>query len=339
MRYRGCTALLSFALLLSSAQAQSRGAAGSTLGGQRTGDIHVHVIYSDDRRASTNLQVQLMQGASTTPVATTYTNDAGVADFMNIQMGDYHVVVSGDGIQTTQSELFEIDPRRISQSEYVTVLKIENGAPKVTEAHSSSTVSASELNVPAKARKELAKANESMARQDWKKALEEINKAIAIYPQYAAAYNNLGVLYSRTNDDAHGQEALEKAISLDGHLTAAYVNLSKLYLREKDYPKAEALLEKAVSNDPNNCESLMLLADAQFLDRHYDAAIASARQAHIASHTHPAFVHYIAARAYDSQNRRQEAVAELELFLKEEPTGPRADQVRAALQKQPRQAR
>jgi hypothetical protein len=47
--------------------------------------------------------------------------------------------------------------------------------------------------------------------------------------------------------------------------------------------------------------------------------------------SHPAFVHYIAARAYDQENRREEAVAELQVFLKEEPTGVRADRARAAL--------
>ena len=80
------------------------------------------------------------------------------------------------------------------------------------------------------------------------------------------------------------------------HLAGAYVNLAKLCLREKNFLKAETLMGKAVSVDPNNAESLMLLADAQYMDHHYEAAIASARQAHASSNTHPAFVHYIAAR-------------------------------------------
>ncbi len=320
--------LVSF--LMASAQAQTRGRAGSTTG-QRTGSVQVHVVFGDDRRASSNLQVQLMQGSSSSPVATTYTNDTGEASFVSIPMGDYHVVVSGGDIQPAQSELFEIDPRRLSQSEYITVRRMADARVKV-EGPSSSTVSASALNVSPKARKELDKANEAMLHQDWKGALEHLNKALAIDPRYAVAYNNLGVLYSRMNDDAHEREALEKAVSLDDHLTPAYVNLAKLCLREKKFSEAETLLQRAVSTKPNNPESLMLLADAQFLNHHYDLAIASARQAHASSNVHPAFVHYIAARAYDSENRREEAVAELQTFLKEEPTGPRADNVRANLQ-------
>jgi cytochrome c-type biogenesis protein CcmH/NrfG len=98
------------------------------------------------------------------------------------------------------------------------------------------------------------------------------------------------------------------------------------------------LLGKAVSVEPSNAENLMLLANAQYMDHHYEAAIASARQAHASSNTHPAFVHYIAARAYDMENRREEALAELQIFLSEEPTGPRADHVRAAIQSQQRPA-
>jgi tetratricopeptide (TPR) repeat protein len=329
MRYQRWIAPLFITLSLSSAQAQQRGGMGSAL----TGSVHVHIVFQDERSAGPNLQVRLMEGSSSTPIATTYTNSNGQADFGGVRVGDYHVIVSGEGIQTTDSRPFEVDERKVTQAQYITVRRSEDSPPKA-DGSRSSMVSASELSVPAKARNELDKANEAMAHRDWKKALERLNKAISIDPRYAVAYNNLGVLYAQMNDDAHEQEALEKAISLDDHFAAAHVNLAKLCLRQKNFPKAETLLAKAVSVDPSNSESLMLLADAQFMDRHYDAAIASAREAHASATTHPAFVHYIAARAYDMENRREEALGELQVFLREEPTGPRADRARAALQSQ-----
>ena len=334
MQYRFWVTPVCCALLLTSVQAQLGGRAGGS-SSPRTGNVHVHVVFADDRRAGVNLQVQLMLGSSNTPVATTYTNDAGVAAFASIAVGDYHALVSGGDVQTTQSDVFEIDSRRLNQNEYVTVQRLANSGsnPKPSNA---SMISTSELNVPVKARSELEKGVEAMAKQDWKKALERLNKAIAIYPQYAAAYNNLGVLYARMSDPVHEREALEKAIHLDDHLATAEVNLAKLCLREKNFSQAETLLAKALIAGPNNVEVLMLLADAQLMVQHYDAAIASARGAHAASTTHPAFVHYIAARAYDSQNRRAEALAELQLFLQEEPTGPRADHIRATIQAQQR---
>ena len=95
-------------------------------------------------------------------------------------------------------------------------------------------MSASNLNVPPKARKELDKANEEMATHNWNKALEHLNKAVALAPQYVTAYNNLGVLYDKMNDIPHEEEALQKAVSLDGHFAPALLNYGKLCLRQKN---------------------------------------------------------------------------------------------------------
>jgi tetratricopeptide (TPR) repeat protein len=335
MQYRCRLAAALLILLAPYAQPQLRG--GTRGGPSTTGNLHVHVIYGDDRRAGASLLVLLMQGSSGTPVGTTFTNDKGEADFLNVQVGYYHVTVSGEGVATTESELFEVDERRVTQIQYVTVRHVDDGGEKPLQSKSG-TVSATDLNVPPKARKELDKANELMAQQEWKKALERLNKAIGIYPQYATAYNNLGVLYSHMNDDAHEQEALEKAISLDDHLAAALLNLGKLRLRQKNFPQAEAMLDKAITADPSNAQALMLLADAQYMNQHYEAAIASARQAHNAQQAHPSFVHYIAARAYQRENRPTDALVEFQLFLKEEPSGPRADHVRGDIARMQRPA-
>jgi tetratricopeptide (TPR) repeat protein len=140
-------------------------------------------------------------------------------------------------------------------------------------------------------------------------------------------------VYARMNDPAHEQEALQKAVSLDEHFAPACENLAKLYLRQKNFSQAEALLEKALSVDPNNGQSLTLMADTQYMEHHYDAAIATAERAHSLSNEHPSVVHYIAGKAYEQENRKDQALAEFQMFLKEEPTGPRADHVRSDIAK------
>ena len=197
MRYQRWIASVFFTLVLTPAPAQLRGAAG----GSSAGTVHVHIVFDNDRAAGANLYVRLMEGSSSTPVANTYTNSNGQADFRAVRVGTYHVIVSGDGIQTTESPVFEVDDRKATQSQYIAVRRIEDADSKSTGSKSS-MVSVGGLNISPKAQKQLDKANEAMARQDWKKALEQLNKAIAIDPHYAAAYNNLGVLYARMNDDS-----------------------------------------------------------------------------------------------------------------------------------------
>jgi tetratricopeptide (TPR) repeat protein len=316
--------------LVSSVQAQFRGGFGQ--GSTQVGTVHVHVVLSNDRDAGPYLMVRLMQGSTGTAVGTTYTNDIGEADFAGVPVGDYHLEVSGDGIQPTSSDTFEVDERKGSQMQYVTVRKLEDSGPKPVSAHSA-LVSASDLKVSPKARKELDKANEAMALQEWKKAKEHLDKALALEPNYATAYNNLAVLYAKTNDLANEEQSLKKSMAIDDHFAPSLLNYGKLCIRQKNFPQAEAMLQKEVALDPDNTESLLLLADSEYMNRHFDAAIAAADHAHSASTDHPSFVHYIAARAYQQENRQQQALAEFQTFLKEEPKGPRADHVRGDVAK------
>jgi len=328
MRYGRWLAPL-IALLVTTTQAQLR--AGGSGGPSSGGNVHVRVVLENGRNAGPYLQVRLLGGGTST-IGTTYTNDVGEASFNGIALGSYSIEVSGDGIQTKSTDSFMVDERKSSQSQWITVRRLEESGPRPVSAHSN-MVSANDLNVPGKARKELDKANEEMAMQNWKKALEHLNKSIALAPQYATAYNNLGVLYAKTNDIPHEEEALKKAVALDEHFAPALLNYGKLCMRQKNFPQAEDLLQKASTVEPNNPETLMLLADAEFMDRHFDAAIASAHQAHTSGQDHPSFVHYIAARAYQQKSQLPEALAEFQLFLREEPKGPRADYVRGDVAK------
>jgi tetratricopeptide (TPR) repeat protein len=291
------------------------------------GNVHVHVVYGNDRSASLHLRVRLMTGSGSTPVSENFTNDQGRTEFSRVPVGNYHVIVTGEGIEEADSGVFEVDRRKTSQDLFITVRRSK-------EANSNQigtgfpSVAAVDLNVPDSARKEFDEAGKAMANQEWAKAIQRLNRAISIYPQYAAAYNNLAALYGHVNDPAHEREALEKAIKLDDHLVPALVNLAKLCLQDKNAARAETLLDNASRAEPNNPATMTLLAQAELLNKHFDAAIATAHNVHTMPHQNFAVVHYIAARALERENRLQDALAELQLFLTEEPSGARADHVR-----------
>jgi tetratricopeptide (TPR) repeat protein len=290
------------------------------------GNLHVHVVYPNDRGAGLHLRVRLMSGSGGTPISENFTNDQGRAEFTQVPIGQYHVIVTGDGIEDTDSGEFEIDRRKTSQDLFITVRSSESTTH--SSAGGSSSVAAVDLNVPDSARKEFDEASKAMASQEWTKAIQRLKHAISIYPQYAPAYNNMGVAYGRMNDTAQERQALEKAISLNDHFVPAFVNLAKLCLRERDAVRAETLLENALRAEPTNAVTMTLLAEAQLLNKRYDAAITSARNVHAIPHQNLAVVHYIAARAFEHENRLPDALAELQVFLTEEPKGVRADHVR-----------
>jgi tetratricopeptide (TPR) repeat protein len=327
MRYRHLLSLAILSFIITYAHAQA-GRAGMDPG--QFGNVHVHVVYADNRAAGLQLRVRLMSGSGSTPVTENFTNDQGRTEFIGIPIGNYHVVVSGEGIGEADSGMFELDRRKTSQDLFITVHSTESNA-KGNAAGAPSSVAAVDLNVPDGARKEFEKANEDMGRQDWTSAQQRLNRAISTYPQYAQAYNNLAAVYGHLNDPAHERESLEKAVELNDHLVPALVNLAKLCFQDKNAARAETLLEDASRAEPNNPETMTLLAQAQLLNKHFDAVVITARSVHSMPHQNFAVVHYIAARAFERENRLQDALAELQLYLTEEPKGARADHVREEL--------
>jgi tetratricopeptide (TPR) repeat protein len=301
------------------------------------GNLHVFVTYANDRPPSEQLKVELISGSSGTELAQSYTDEHGEVHFANVAVGTYQLSVSGQSIQATVSDMFDVDTRRSTQSILVRVKPAtENGGANAPST-GGPTVSASDLKLPEDASREFDKATELMVKQQWQKAIERLNRALALYPAYAQAYTNLGVAYARLGDSDTEREALQKAIAANDHFAPALVNLARMEVKERNYAAAEAHLNQATAADPTDVGALALLAQVQLLDRHYEGAIANARKVHAMPHDSFALVHYVAARACERLNRLADAIVEFELFLSEEPSGARATAARqemGAIQKQ-----
>jgi len=291
--------------------------------------LRVVVSYANDHAFTAHARVQLMGSASNNALEEDFTNDRGEISFINVGGGDYHVVVTGEGIQDADSGIFEMEGRVGTQTVTVTVQRIGEGASRGKPGAPS--VSAKQLKVPRDAKGKLDDATQLMAKSDWAGASDRLNQAIKIYPDYAEAYNNLAAAQSRLGNRSGAREALLKAISVDDHFAPAYVNLAHMEEGDQKFEAAEDLYAKAITIDPSNVETLTLLCRTQLLDKHYDAAIETARRVHAMPHASFATVHYIAARAYQRENRAPDAIAEFKTLLQEEPTGARSDAIRKEL--------
>jgi len=291
------------------------------------GNVNVRVTYTDGRAVTIRPHVQLMNSSG--PVAEDYANDDGMVYFAHIEVGMYHVRVTGQGIEDADSGMVEIDNRKTVQFLFIKVRPVGEG--KSGAAGSDPTVAAADLNIPAKARKEFEKAGDLLSEKEWQKAVERLKRALALYPNYAAAYNNLAVAYGHLGDRPHEREALERAVSINDHLASAFANLARFYIRDNDFSQAETLLTKATAAEPTNPEILALLAHVELMDKHYQEAILNCQKVHSMAHERYALVHYIAARAFEHLNQLREAAAELQTFLEEEPSGPRTEGARKEL--------
>ena len=287
----------------------------------RPGSIKIRVTSKGTGTCDLRASVSLVS-VSGAHIAEDLTNGDCEVYFVNLAAGSYHVVISGSGIETSDSRRFELDSRGRQDLD----VRVKYVSQATGTAHP--LVAAVDLNVPASARKEFDKANQFVAQGNWQKAVQRLNKAIAIYPSYAEAYNNLGVVYGRLGSRVQNLEALQKAVSLNDHFAPAYFNLARVAIADRDFPQAEALLNKAAAIDPTDSQILSLLAHVEFLNHHYDQALSDCHRAHSATRGEHAVVHYVAARIFEEENRPTDALAELQVFLLEEQSGPRADAVR-----------
>lgn len=293
------------------------------------GTVRVEVVYPNGNPAPANLRVQLRQGIDNQRVAMVFTTSSGTAEFVELAPGEYSVAVSGDNIKPAESETFTVENGKVLQNVMVTIHPAEKSEDGIRS--STSSITAAELNVPKKAAKEFERASQEMAEQNWDKGAQHLEKATAIYPQYASAYNDLAVCYGALGQKEKQREALVSAIGVNDHFVPALVNLAHMEMKANHLSAAVSLLNKATTADPARVEPLSLLAQVEFMQGHYDAAIADARKAHQLPHQQFAIVHYTAASAFERENRIPDAIAELQIFLQEEPQGARSDVVRKVL--------
>jgi lipopolysaccharide biosynthesis regulator YciM len=139
------------------------------------------------------------------------------------------------------------------------------------------------------------------------------------------------VCYGELGQKDKQREALVNASRVNDHFVPALVNLAHMEMKANHLNAAVTLLNKAATADPIRVEAISLLAQAEFAQGHYDAAIADARKAHQLPHQRFAIVHYTAASAFEKENSIPDAIAELQVFLQEEPQGARSDVVRKVL--------
>lgn len=292
-------------------------------------DLYVRVRTGNERRIETPIQVQLLgpQGV----IASSQIVGDDSAHFRVVSGRTYRLTVTGTGIETVTSAYFEVNPLEPSHTETVQV-KITDQNSDRQSASGTPTVSVSDLKVPRKAAAEMKKGLQSYSKGDLQKATALFEKAIAEYPQYARAYDMLGVIAIKGADRAKARELFSKSIQVDGTFVPAYVDLARINLQDQNYVASESLLTKAIAVNSSVPEAVALLASTEFANKEYDKALADVERTHALPH-HEQFaeVHLMAGKVLSIENHREAAITQFQLFLKEKPDSPEGESARRAL--------
>lgn len=307
---------------------------------QQTVDLQVRVVWENDHPVNSELirvDVEAFGGGLVTSATC---NSEGTARISQLPPGQYTLRVYGAGIRPATATV-NLESQEGFHFEEVRV------QPDATASRTSRSpsVAAVDLNIPGEARKELDKGNQEAKKQNWPQAEVHYRAAVRLYPRYAMAYNNLGVVLLATGDQAGARSAFESAVGINDHYAQAFMNLGRLLYSQGQIQPAADLLGKLVSFDPVEPEAVLLLASAELSLGKLDSAASHALSVHGLQQpacvtagtcpTAPAPVdrypaaHFVAGRALELSNKPGDAAAQFKLYLAEAASGPLAQQARA----------
>ena len=291
-----------------------------------TCQLTVRVRTPQDREYDRPLQVELISTGGT-PISAAQTSGTGSADFMVRSGGAYRIQVSGQGIETTTTDVRIPDGVQVHMETVNVKASVQTNQQREAPG-GSATISLAEMNVPEKARDELQKGMEAFFKGEMEKAQQRFEKAISIYPQYARAYAAEGILAAKSGDRLRAKTLFSKAIEADETFVPAYLDLARADFQEKNYAEAEARLRKAMTLNPSMPDVLALLASSEYMNKEYEGALVDARRTHsLPNHQQFAEVHLLAGKILEMQDHAPEAIAEYQLFLQENPNSPQAPMV------------
>lgn len=195
------------------------------------------------------------------------------------------------------------------------------------------TISVTTLQAPKEARKAYDKARDALRKEKTAEAQKELAKAVEVYPKFAAAWYQLGVLQSKNNELADARKSYAQAIESDPKLVTPYLPLALLAVRDRNWQEVADTTERLLKLDAVDFpEAYYYNAAANYNLKKVDDAEASVRQSLKldAAHRFPQAAHLLGLILYQ-KNDYAGAAEQLRNYQQLAPGAPDADQVKGQL--------
>jgi hypothetical protein len=82
------------------------------------------------------------------------------------------------------------------------------------------------------------------------------------------------------------------------------------------------LVQKSLAGEPMNVNTLFLGVETAYFSQKFNDAINYARKLHMLPHSGKGLAHFLCAKSLEKQNLKQQAIAEYQMFLTEDPKDP-----------------
>lgn len=195
------------------------------------------------------------------------------------------------------------------------------------------TVSATSLNAPKDAKKAYDKGHQALNNNKLPEAEKELEKAVETYPHYAAAWLDLGWLYSRQEQFDKAQQAFGRASAADAMFVPAYVGLASVELHQAKWSEAAESSARATQLDSVSFPAAFYYNSlANYELGNFEQAQKSAHKAEMlgAQSSFPQ-LHLLLAAMLGRRSQYADAADQLRAYLKAVPAAANAGKVRQQL--------
>jgi tetratricopeptide (TPR) repeat protein len=258
----------------------------------------------------------------------------GKFKFKNLAAGTYSVSVMvprlGEFRQT-----YSVGPSTADKNGKVKITMILNPsrANRTYTPKERFTVPVSRLSIGEKAWKEYQEAAKSLKKEDPDGAEAHLEKAIEMAPQFAAAWNMLGVIAYQQRKLDLAEERFREAERLDPLLFEPVVNLGGVLLQNGKAEEALAYNLKACERRPKDALANAQLGINYLQTRKVELAIRHLQEAKRIDPGHYTYPQLILSDLYLKMGNRIAAASELEHFLRYHPDYEMAESLRNAIRK------
>ncbi|MEJ7711561.1 MAG: tetratricopeptide repeat protein [Pyrinomonadaceae bacterium] len=190
---------------------------------------------------------------------------------------------------------------------------------------------ASLVNVPKQALEQYEKGLEAAQSADSKKSIEYLKSAIAIYQDFGAALNELGVQYLKIGQAEKAAEVLRSAVKLKPDSSPWCLNYGIALLNKNDFEGARQQLSEAIKKNDSSATAHMYLGIAFARLKKLDEAEAELARAVSLGRNEVGMAHKYLGGIYWSKSQFKRAADELEKYLELTPKAPDAERIRGSI--------
>lgn len=272
------------------------------------------VVNTLTSKPISNARVEL-RDANGSIVSSSYTNAAGGFSFGTVPQGLYRVVAL---LGISQAE------EQVNVGAFRSSVNLRMAVNNNAQAGGNgATVSVAQYKIPEKARNEFQKAQDASAKLKLDDARKHVARALELDPNYADALTLRAILNLSSNPQGAITD-LQKAIQCDGNYALAYTVLGSALNMQAKSGEALRMLERSETLAPDSWQTYFEMARSFVGKMDYTSALRALDRAQsLLPAEYPAIL-LIRAQAHLGLKLYENAMSELQTFLKKSPSGPNA---------------